>query len=168
MANTQGITSTGKASMQPDDGVSDLMRDHRTVEQLFKDFEESKEGGSGKQAIVAEIIQELRVHMAIEEEIFYPTAREFVEADMVNEAVVEHQGAKDLMDQLEAMEASDEMYDAKVKVLQEQVEHHVEEEEGEFFPECRKSAMDLKGIGDQMAARKEELMGAKADGRRLQ
>ena len=168
MANTQGITSTGKASMQPDDGVSDLMRDHRTVEELFKEFEAAKEDGGRKQGIVQEIIQELRVHMAIEEEIFYPSSREVVEADMVNEAVVEHQGAKDLMDQLEAMSPEDEMFDAKVKVLQEQIEHHVEEEEGEYFPECRKSEMDLKAIGEEMAARKEELKGAEADGRRVQ
>ena len=164
MANTtQGITSTGKASMQPDDGVSDLMRDHRTVEQLFKAFEEAKEDGQKKQGIVQQIVQELRVHMAIEEEVFYPTSREFVEADMVNEAEVEHQGAKDLMDQLEASDPSDEMYDAKVKVLQEQIEHHVEEEETEYFPECRKSDMDLKVIGERMKARKQELMG-KPDG----
>jgi hypothetical protein len=164
MATNQshGITKTGKASMQPDDGVSDLMRDHRKVEELFKAFEEAGDD-SRKQEIVRQISMELQVHMALEEELFYPASREFVEEDMVNEAVVEHQAAKDLMSQLEGMSPSDEMYDAKVKVLQEQIEHHVEEEEGEFFPECRKSDMDLVEVGEAMRARKAELMGGRTD-----
>ena len=155
----QGVTKTGRASAQPGDAVSDLMADHRKVEQLFADYEKAKEDNSRKQQIAMQICMELKVHTQIEEEIFYPAAREFAEEDMVNEAVVEHQAAKDLIAQIEGMSPSDEMYDAKVKVLQEQIEHHVEEEETELFPKCRKSEMDLKALADPLAARKAELMG---------
>jgi hypothetical protein len=158
-SQNSGITKTGRASAQPDDGVSDLMADHRAVEKLFKAFEEAG-GESEKQKLALQICNELKVHTQIEEEIFYPASREFLEEDdMVNEAIVEHAAAKDLIAQIEGMDPSDEMFDAKVKVLQEQIEHHVEEEETEFFPECRKSEMDLKAIGEQMKARKTELMG---------
>jgi hemerythrin superfamily protein len=154
-----GITKTGKASAQPDDAVSDLMADHRTVEKLFKQYEEAKEDDAKKQEIYRQISKELKVHTQIEEEIFYPAAREFAEADMVNEAEVEHASAKDLIAQIDAMAPSDEMYDAKVKVLQEMIEHHVEEEESELFPELRKSDMDLKSIAEPLKARKMELTG---------
>jgi len=162
-AQQQGITKTGRASAQPNDAVSDLMADHRKVEDLFKQFEKAGEDGAKKQKIFQQIAMELKVHTAIEEEIFYPASREYVEEDMVNEAVVEHQAAKDLIAQIEAMSPDDEMYDAKVKVLQEQIEHHVEEEETEYFPECRKSEMDLKAIAEPLKARKMELMGPKAN-----
>ena len=86
------------------------------------------------------------------------TSREFVDDEgMVNEAEVEHAAAKDLMDQLDGMEPSDPYFDAKVKVLSEMIDHHVEEEETEYFPACRRSAMDLKAVGDRMEARKAEL-----------
>ena len=153
-----GLNKDGSASARPDDAVSDLMADHRKVEDLFKQFEGAGENAEKKQRIFNQIARELKVHTAIEEEIFYPASREFVEADMVNEAEVEHQAAKDLIAQIEAMSPDDEYYDAKVKVLQEQIEHHVEEEETEYFPACRKSEMDLKGIADQLEARKAELM----------
>jgi hypothetical protein len=102
---------------------------------------------------------ELRVHTQIEEEIFYPVSREFLkDEEIVNEAVVEHQSAKDLMAQIEGMDPSEQYYDAKVSVLKEMIEHHVEEEEKEYFPEVQKSEMDTKAVGQQMQARKEELM----------
>ena len=148
------------AETRAKDAVALLKADHRKVEDLFKQFEKAKENDERKQQIVSEIIMELRVHTQIEEEIFYPESREYVkEQDTVNEAVVEHQAAKDLMEQLESMDPSDEMYDAKVTVLQEQIEHHVEEEEKEYFPEVQKAGMDTKAIGERMLARKEELMG---------
>ncbi|MBW8815623.1 MAG: hemerythrin domain-containing protein [Caulobacterales bacterium] len=153
------LTKSGRASARLDDAVSDLMADHRKVEHLFKQYEKAKEDPAKKQQLFAQIALELKVHTTIEEEIFYPASREFVEEDMVNEAVVEHQAAKDLIAQLEAMAPEDEMYDAKVKVLQEQIEHHVEEEESEYFPECRRSDMDLKAIAEPLKARKSELMG---------
>lgn len=157
---SKGITSTGKASMQLDDGVTLLMRDHRKVEDLFKQYEAAKDDDAKKQKIFQQINLELKVHTQIEEQVFYPASRPFVdEQDTVNEAIVEHQSAKDLMAQLEKMEPSDDFYDAKVKVLQEMIEHHVEEEEEEYFPECRKSEMDLKAVGEEMEALKQELMG---------
>jgi len=155
-----GVTKTGKASMQIDDAVTSLMRDHRRVEDLFKQYEAAKDDDAKKQQIFQQINLELKVHTPIEEEIFYPASRAYVDdQETVNEAVVEHQSAKDLMAQLESMEPSDDYYDAKVKVLQEMIEHHVEEEEQEYFPECRRSEMDLKAIGEEMDARKQELMG---------
>ncbi|PZQ65046.1 MAG: hemerythrin [Phenylobacterium zucineum] len=155
-----GLTKDGRARMTVDDGVTLLMRDHRAVEDLFKAYEAAKDDHRRKAGIVAKITSELRVHMQIEEEIFYPASRPFVdEQDTVNEAEVEHASAKDLMAQLEAMSPSDEYYDAKVKVLQEMIDHHVEEEETEYFPETRRTEMDLKAVGEQMEARKQELSG---------
>jgi hemerythrin superfamily protein len=144
------------------------MQDHRAVEKLFKQYEKAKENPAEKQAIFQQIYMELAVHTQIEEEIFYPASRPHIdEEDIVNEAEVEHASAKDLMAQLQKMKPEDPYYDAKVKVLQEMIEHHVEEEEKEYFPECRKSDMDLKAVGEQMKARKEELM-AKMGGSALQ
>lgn len=160
--NSTEVTKEGKATMRPDDGVTLLMSDHRKVEDLFTDYEAAKEKGdkTGKQAILNQIINELKVHMEIEEEIFYPASRPFVdEQDTVNEAEVEHGSAKDLMAQLNGMNPADDYYDAKAKVLQELIEHHVEEEETEYFVEVRRSGMDLKAVGEEMKARKAELMG---------
>jgi hypothetical protein len=155
---SSGVTKSGKASARPDDAVSLLMADHRAAEDLFKQYEKAKSDPAKKQAIANKVIAELRVHMALEEEIFYPASRPFVdEQDTVNEAEVEHASAKDLMTQIEAMSPTDDYYDAKVKVLSEVIEHHVEEEETEYFPETRKSEMDLKAVGEQMKARKAEL-----------
>jgi hemerythrin superfamily protein len=160
-----GLTKSGRASARLDDAVSDLMADHRKVEDLFKQYEKAKADPAKKQQVFAQIAMELKVHTSLEEEIFYPASREFVEEDMVNEAVVEHQAAKDLIAQIEGMQPDDEMYDAKVTVLQEQIEHHVEEEESEYFPECRRSDMDLKAIAEPMKARKTELMAELDSGR---
>ncbi|WP_296596266.1 hemerythrin domain-containing protein [Phenylobacterium sp.] len=164
MATTQSqsskspLTKDGRASARPNDAVSDLMADHRTVEDLFKQYEKSKSDDAKKQSIAQQIIAELRVHMVLEEEIFYPESRPFVdEQDTVNEAEVEHASAKDLMKQIEAMSPSDDYYDAKVKVLSEMIDHHVEEEETEYFPEVRRSDMDLKAVGEKMRTRKAEL-----------
>lgn len=153
--------STAKKTAAPksDPATRLLMQDHRAVEKLFAQYEKAKEDDAKKQAIYEQIHMELAVHMQIEEEIFYPASRPHVdEQDTVNEAVVEHASARDLMAQLKKMKPSDEMYDAKVTVLKEMIEHHVEEEEKEYFPECRKSDMDLKAVGEQLKARKEELM----------
>jgi hemerythrin superfamily protein len=157
-SQSSGITKTGRASAQPDDGVSDLMADHRAVEKLFKQFEEAGEGE--KQKIALQICRELTIHAQLEEETIYPMSREFLDdEEIVNEAIVEHASAKELIAQIEGMQASDEMFDAKVKVLQEMIEHHVEEEETQYFPQLRRSDMDLKAMGEQMKARRAELMG---------
>ena len=160
-SSTSRKTAAKKAAVtRARDAIALLKADHRAVEKLFSQYEKAKEDDAQKQAIAQQICMELTVHTQIEEEIFYPASREFVdEEDIVNEAYVEHASAKDLIAQIEGMEPSDEMYDAKVKVLQEMIEHHVEEEEQEYFPQTKKNGMDTKAIGEQLLARKEELMG---------
>ena len=111
--------------------------------------------------MVEQICKELTVHAQLEEEIFYPAAREAIDDDgLMNEAMVEHASAKDLIGQIQSMKASDPMYEATVSVLREYVNHHVEEEENEMFPEAKKSKMDLEEIGSEIAERKEVLMEA--------
>ena len=157
-ARSRGAKKTAAAAARSQDAVALLKADHRAVEKLFSQFETAKEEGR-KQQIAEQICLELRVHTQIEEEIFYPTSREFLPDDeIVNEAIVEHQAAKDLIDQIEAMSPSDEMFDAKLSVLKEQIEHHVEEEEKEYFPQLQKSDMDLRAVGEQLKIRKTELM----------
>ncbi|MET0293698.1 MAG: hemerythrin domain-containing protein [Phenylobacterium sp.] len=141
------------------DAVALLKADHREVEGWFSQFE--KATAEGRKAELAEkICTALKVHTQIEEELVYPASREFVDdEEIVNEAYVEHDSAKKLIAEIEGMEASDEMFDAKVKVLSEMIQHHVEEEEKEYFPQLQKSEMDLKAVGEQLKARKQELMG---------
>ena len=152
------------------DGVALLKADHRAVEKLFGQFEKARDTDR-KKALADKICLELRIHMQIEEEIFYPTSREFLkDEDIVDEAVVEHAAAKDLMDEIEGMEPTDDLYEAKMTVLQEQIEHHVEEEETEYFPKVKKTEMDVKAAGARMAARKDVLRGQldRAEGKSLQ
>lgn len=144
----------------PNDAIKLLEADHRQVEKWFKEFEATN-GQKTKTKLVEQICTALKVHTQIEEEIFYPASREVLsgeDEEMVDEAVVEHAAAKTLIAEIEAMDVGEELFDAKVKVLQEMIEHHVEEEEKEYFPEVRKTEMDLEAIGLQMASRKEELM----------
>lgn len=137
-----------------------LIDDHKKVKKLFKDFDKLKEKGGDeeKQALVEEICNELLLHTQVEEEIFYPAAREAVEEDMLNEAEVEHASAKDLIEQIQALKPSDPMYDAKVTVLGEYIEHHVEEEEKEMFPKVKKAKLDLEALGEEMNRLKEAQM----------
>lgn len=137
-----------------------LMQDHRIVEELFEQFEKAS-GDGRKEKIAKQICTELKVHAMIEEEIFYPALRGKIEEDDLDEAYVEHDGAKLLINDIEGGGADEEFYDAKVKVLQEQIEHHVEEEEksrGNLFQQARASGVDLVALGEHMAARKAELM----------
>jgi len=148
------------ASEGKQDAIQLLKADHRTVEELFESFE--KAGGDGrKEKIAKQICTELKVHAMIEEEIFYPALRGKIEDDDLDEAYVEHDGAKVLINDIEAGAPSDDFYDAKVKVLQEEIEHHVKEEEkmnDNMFQQARKADVDLDALGEQMAARKAELM----------
>jgi hypothetical protein len=141
------------------DAVALLKHDHRTVEQLFAEFE--KAGGDGrKQKLATQICLELSVHAQIEEEIFYPACEGKVEEDLLKEAYVEHDGAKLLIAEILAGKPGDEFYDSKVAVLQEQIEHHVEEEEKRMeglFSQARKAGLDMDALGEQLAARKAEL-----------
>ena len=140
------------------DAIALLKEDHRTVEKLFKQFEEAK-GEGRKEKLARQICLELTVHTQIEEEIFYPACKGKIEdADLLKEAYVEHDSAKLLIAEIEAGNGeTDDFFDAKVQVLSEQIEHHVEEEEKELFPKVRKADVDLDALGEQMAARKKEL-----------
>ncbi len=141
------------------DAVALLKEDHRTVEDLFARFEKAS-GDGRKQELATEICTELSIHAQIEEEIFYPACEGKVEEDLLKEAYVEHDGAKVLIGEIMAGEPSDEFYDAKVKVLQEQIEHHVQEEEKRLeglFSQARAAGLDMDELGEQLRARKEEL-----------
>jgi hemerythrin-like domain-containing protein len=139
------------------DAITLLKQDHRNVEALFKQFEETGSGPE-KARLAAKICLELRVHTQIEEELLYPPAHEAAEPDLVDEAIVEHASAKDLIKQIEGMKPGDELYDAKLKVLSEYIKHHVKEEETELFPQLRDSTLDLAELGDRLKARKTELL----------
>ena len=146
------------------DAVALLKADHREIEQLFSKYERA--GGDGrKKGLAEEICKGLTIHAMIEEEIFYPACEGKVDEDLLKEAYVEHDGAKILIAQIEVGGPDDEFYDAKVKVLQEQIEHHVEEEERRLeglFSQARRAGLDMDALGHQLAARKKELLG-KAD-----
>ncbi len=149
------------ADTNTQDAVALLKEDHRTVEELFEKFENAS-GDGRKEKLARQICLELTVHAQIEEEIFYPACEGKVEEDLLKEAYVEHDGAKVLIAQIEdGSEQSDEYYDAKVKVLQEQIEHHVEEEEKRMeglFAQAKKAGIDMDALGEQLAARKAELV----------
>ena len=136
-----------------------LKKDHREVEGWFDEYEQLEDDRE-KLALFNQIALALKVHTAIEEEIFYPEERGDVEEDMLDEAYVEHDGAKKLIAEIEAMKPGDDFYDAKVKVLGEYIKHHVKEEEqpGGIFAQAKKGDEDLDAMGERMAARKEELM----------
>ncbi len=148
------------AEQDKQDAVALLKADHRTVEDLFSKFEKASGDGS-KEKIARQICLELSVHAKIEEEIFYPACEGKVEEELLQEAYVEHDGAKVLIAEIwGGSGSSDEFYDAKVKVLQEQIEHHVEEEEKRMeglFSQARKAGIDMDALGEQLAARKAEL-----------
>ncbi|MFL6724714.1 MAG: hemerythrin domain-containing protein [Sphingomicrobium sp.] len=142
------------------DAIALLKQDHRTVEELFAEFEKAS-GDGRKQKLAERICLELSIHTAIEEEIFYPACEGKVEEDLLKESYVEHDGAKLLVAEIMAGGPDDEFYDSKVKVLQEQIEHHVEEEEKRaegLFAQARKAEIDMDALGEQLAARKQELM----------
>ena len=139
-----------------------LQRDHADVKKLFRQYEklaDNEADGQERQALAMQICQMLTVHATIEEEIFYPEERGDVEEDMLDEAYVEHAGAKQLIAEIEAMKPGDEYYDAKVKVLGEYIKHHVKEEEqpGGIFAQAKKGDEDLDAMGERLKARKEEL-----------
>jgi hypothetical protein len=139
--------------------VSLLKKDHREVEGWFDEYEQL-EVEAEKLELFNKIALALKVHTAIEEEIFYPEERGDVEDDMLDEAYVEHDGAKKLIAEIEAMQPSDEFYDAKVKVLGEYIKHHVKEEEqpGGIFAQAKRGDEDLDAMGERLRIRKEELM----------
>lgn len=154
----------GKASKN--EAIAQLTADHARVKKMFKQYEKlakAEAGDNEKKKLAAMICAELTAHAKAEEEIFYPAARAALpEPDLIDEADVEHASAKDLIAQIESSSPSDQHYDAKVKVLGEYINHHVEEEEGEMFPKVRRAKVDTVALGEQIAARKAEIMQGKA------
>ena len=141
------------------DAITLLREDHRKVEDLFEQFEKAT-GDGRKEQLALEICKELTIHTIIEEEIFYPAIEGKVEEDLLKESFVEHDAAKVLIAEIEAGGPSDEYYDAKVKVLKEQIEHHVEEEEKPkdgLFAQTREDDVDLKELGERIQMRKQAL-----------
>lgn len=142
------------------DALSMLKADHDKVRKMFKDFEKLDSGDSEEKAqLVKQACTELKVHSQVENEIVYPAIRESIHDDeLMDEALVEHQLAEELISQLEQMQPGDDMYDAKFIVLGEYVDHHIAEEQKEMFPKARKAKIDLVGLGERIAQRKNELM----------
>jgi hemerythrin superfamily protein len=170
-ADTQGAANQNAAESTPDI-LSLLAADHAEVSAALDEYEdmgEDEDQSSGRQELAQRICRMLTVHSTIEEEFFYPAAREAgVDPDLLDEAGVEHASVKRLIEQIQASDPDDRLYDAKVKVLGEYVRHHVDEEEGPLFDECRRTNMDLYAIVMPMATRRAELMqsdGSAARGR---
>ena len=158
-----GVAAKKAAAPRSSNAVALLTADHRDVKRLFKAYEKLvKTGADGgeRQTLARQICQMLTLHATVEEEIFYPAARAALpDQDLLDEATVEHASAKDLIAQIASMKADEPLFDAKVTVIGEYIEHHVQEEEGEMFPKCRASDMNLKALGASMATRKQQLLG---------
>lgn len=134
-----------------------LKADHKLVNELFKEYESAKSDKKKKQ-LVDEICKELTIHAQVEEEIFYPAVKKALnDHELVPEATVEHNSLKQLIAEIKGIKPDGEMYDAKVKVLSEYVEHHVKEEENEMFPEANKTDLDMFELGEKMVERKQDL-----------
>ncbi|MFB3238769.1 hemerythrin domain-containing protein [Aeromonas salmonicida] len=154
-------TSATSKSAATKDAIALLRADHKEVSDLFADYEKTRSNAK-KKALVAKICSELSVHTQIEEEIFYPAIKAALKDKLlVPEATIEHGGIKDLIAQLEGAEPDGEMYDAKVKVLSEYVEHHVKEEQTGMFQKAKTTSLDLVELGARMAARKADLLAAR-------
>jgi hemerythrin superfamily protein len=147
-------------------GAVELLKEqHDQVKKAFKEFEKlDREDAEKQQQLVQKVCEDLKLHTTLEEELFYPAAREAIDdEDLLNEAQVEHETAKMLIEQLENMGPDDPNFRATFTVLGEYVMHHAKEEEGEMFPQVKKSDLDLEELGSRMRGRMEELMGAVAD-----
>jgi len=154
------VKKKSSATRSPD-AISILTEDHKKVKKLFTEFKKLKEADGDdneKAGLVNAICTALTIHTQIEEEIFYPAVRAALdEDDLMDEADEEHESAKALIGQLEAMEPGDDHYDAKVTVLGEYIDHHVKEEQDEMFPKVKKSKLDLVELGSEMLQRQQEL-----------
>ncbi|ACT51808.1 hemerythrin domain-containing protein [Methylovorus glucosotrophus] len=155
------VKSTTRRTAQKKDVIEQLVDDHKNVKKLFKQYSKlaEKEDIEGKTLVANQICLELTVHARVEEEIFYPAARAAIhDDDLLNEAVVEHSTAKSLIGQIQSMNPSDPMYDAKMTVLSEYIDHHVEEEETEMFPKVKKAKVDLEELEAEVSKRRGQLM----------
>jgi hemerythrin superfamily protein len=144
------------------DALDILAEDHKKVLKMFQQFKKMKKQEDADEEALQTLVEtacaELTIHATVEEEIFYPALRDAIDdADMLDEAEVEHASAKQLITELAAMQPGDELYEAKFTVLGEYVQHHVGEEEDEMFPKAKKAKLDLDALGDEIKARKEEL-----------
>lgn len=163
MTNTNTQSSDKKSSGKNPSAITLLKADHAEVKKCFQQYQKLVDGEAAsdeRQALAEKICMLLTVHATIEEEIFYPAARAVLEEDLdlIDEADVEHASAKALIAEIQDMNADDDHFDAKVKVLGEYIDHHVKEEQDEMFPKCQETDMDLKGLGVQLAERKEALI----------
>ena len=153
---------SGDDDLVEQDAVALLSSDHAEVKQMFEEYRQLVESNAGddlRGELAAQICSALTVHAEIEEDIFYPAMRESLDDDLLlDQAEVEHGSARELVEQIEAMDPGDALYDATVLVLGEYVEHHVQEEENEIFPQAEKSGVDLDELGAELAERKRELM----------
>jgi hemerythrin-like domain-containing protein len=138
-----------------------LKEDHAKVQKAFKEFEKmDREDSETMKQLVQTVCEDLKVHTTLEEEIFYPAVREAIDdEDIMNEAAVEHETAKMLIDQLENMGPDDPSFHATFTVLGEYVKHHIKEEEAEMFPQAKKTGLDFEDLGQRMKERKQELVG---------
>jgi len=155
---TRPTKTKARSSRSTTNAITMLTQDHAEVRKMFKQFEKMKEDGDSaeKAELVEKICSALKLHTQVEEEVFYPAARQAIEEhDLLDEAEVEHASAKELIAQIEEMQPGEELYDAKVTVLGEYVEHHVKEEEKEMFPKARKARMDLEELGERIKEYKE-------------
>lgn len=143
------------------DAMEMLKDDHRQVEALFKEYEQLADSDdvAAKEVVVTEICEMLTVHAQVEEEVFYPAARQVLDKqDIIDEAEDEHADAKQLIAELEEMSPDDEAYDTTVRSLSDAIAHHVEEEENNMFPKLKHAGMETESLGEQMAERKQEIM----------
>ena len=145
------------------DALQLLMAEHRDVKAMFRAYRKLADAaghGDERMLLASQICVALTVHTQMEEEILYPAAREVLtkDEDVVDEAYVEHAGAKALIAQIKTMTSDQPLYDAKLKVLGEYIDHHVREEETELFPKLRRTTLDLDAMGEQIAARRKQLM----------
>jgi hypothetical protein len=159
-------TPARKTARARPDATTLLMKDHKDVKALFRRYDrltKAEAGGDERQRLATQICEMLTAHATVEEEIFYPAVRGAgVDSDLLDEAEVEHASAKDLIAQIRSMGPDDDLYDAKVSVLGEYIDHHVQEEEGEMFPKARRAKVDLEGLVEPLKRRKAELTGAPA------
>ena len=159
-STTRNTPKTMQKSAEGVDAIALLTEDHENVAQMFEQYEAlGDRAHASKKKLATQICTELTKHALAEEEIFYPAVRAAGKdkEDLIDEATVEHASAKELIAQILEMEPSEDLYDAKVKVLGELIEHHVKEEEEEMFPKARKAGLDMQQLGALIAERKAEM-----------
>lgn len=155
-------TRRSVAKTSSEDALHILAEDHKNVIEMFDEFAQLKKKNDNdeeaKQMLVESACAELSIHTQVEEEIFYPAARDAIDdMDLLDEAEVEHASARQLITELASMQPDDDLYDAKFTVLGEYVKHHIEEEEKQLFPKLKKVKIDLVELGEEIRERKLEL-----------